>query len=162
MESMQIAKNTAVRIDYVLKDDDGKIIDQSSDGQFNFLSGAQNIIPGLENALQGKTAGDELEVTVAPAEAYGEVDPVRVQTVKREMFPEGVDIQVGAQFHGASPNGDSIAVTVASIDGDDVVIDGNHALAGQTLHFSVTVVEVREALKDEMSHGHIHGPGCSH
>ena len=159
---MQIAKNMAVRIDYVLKNDDGQIIDKSSDGQFNFLSGAKNIIPGLESALQGKTGGDELEVTIAPTEAYGEVDSARVQTVKREMFPEGVDIQVGAQFHGASPSGESIVVTVASIDGDDIVIDGNHALAGQTLHFAVTVVEVRKASEEELSHGHIHGPGCSH
>jgi FKBP-type peptidyl-prolyl cis-trans isomerase SlyD len=159
---MQIAKNTAVRIDYVLKSDEGKIIDKSSDGQFNFLSGAKNIISGLESALQGKTEGDELEMTIAPIEAYGEVDSARVQTVKREMFPEGVDIQVGAQFHGASPSGEPIVVTVASIDGDDIVIDGNHALAGQTLHFAVTVVEVRKASEEERSHGHIHGPGCSH
>ena len=159
---MQIAKNMAVRIDYVLKNDDGQIIDKSSDGQFNFLSGAKNIIPGLESALQGKTGGDELEVTIAPTEAYGEVDSARVQTVKRKMFPEGVDIQVGAQFHGASPSGEPVEITVTSIDGDDIVIDGNHALAGQTLHFVVTVVEVRKASEEELSHGHIHGPGCSH
>ncbi len=159
---MQIEKHTAVSIDYVLKGDDGKVIDESSGGQFNFLSGAQNIIPGLENALQGKAAGDEFDVTIAPAEAYGEVDPSRVQTVKREMFPEGVDIQVGAQFHGASPGGEPIVVTVASIKGDDIVIDGNHALAGQTLHFAVKIVEVRAATEDEVSHGHIHGEGCSH
>jgi len=159
---MQITKHAAVSIDYVLKGDDGKVIDESGGGQFNFLSGAQNIIPGLESALQGKAAGDELEVTVAPAEAYGEVDSSRVQTVKREMFPEGVDIQVGAQFHGASPSGEPIVVTVASIEGDDIVIDGNHALAGQTLHFAVTVIEVRVATEDEVTHGHIHGPGCSH
>ena len=159
---MHIAEKTAVSIDYVLKGDDGEIIDQSTDGQFSFLTGAQNIIPGLENALLGKTTGDELEVTIAPAEAYGEVDSARVQTVKRDMFPEGVDIQVGAQFHGASPSGEPIVVTVASMDGDDIVIDGNHALAGQTLHFSVKVVEVREATEDEISHGHIHGDGCSH
>ncbi|MCP4009163.1 MAG: peptidylprolyl isomerase [Proteobacteria bacterium] len=159
---MQIEKHTAVSIDYVLKGDDGKVIDESIGGQFNFLSGAQNIIPGLENALQGKAAGDEFDVTIAPGEAYGEVDPSRVQTVKREMFPEGVDIQVGAQFHGASPGGEPIVVTVASIEGDDIVIDGNHALAGQTLHFAVKIVEVRAATEDEVSHGHIHGEGCSH
>ena len=159
---MQIEKHTAVSIDYVLKGDDGKVIDESSGGQFNFLSGAQNIIPGLENALQGKAAGDEFDVTIAPAEAYGEVDPSRVQTVKREMFPEGVGIQVGAQFHGANPAGEPIVVTVASIEGDDIVIDGNHALAGQTLHFAVKIVEVRAATEDEISHGHIHSEGRSH
>lgn len=159
---MQIAKHTAVSIDYVLTGDDGEIIDQSADGQFIFLAGAHNIIPGLESALEGKVAGDELDVTVEPAEAYGEIDPARVQTVKREVFPEGVDIQVGAQFHGASPDGHPVVVTVASIEGDDVVIDGNHALAGRTLNFAVKVVEVRAATEDEITHGHIHGPGCSH
>ena len=159
---MQIAKHAAVSIDYVLKGDDGNIIDQSSDGQFVFLAGAHNIIPGLENALEGKVAGEELDVTVEPAEGYGEVDPARVQTVKREMFPEGVEIQVGMQFHGASPDGHPVVVTVASIEGDDIVIDGNHALAGQTLHFAVKIVEVRAATEDEISHGHIHGPSCDH
>ncbi len=159
---MQIAKQTAVSIDYVLKDDDGKIIDESANGQFNFLTGAQNIIPGLENALLGKVAGDELDVTIAPADAYGEVDSTRVQTVKREMFPEGADIKVGVQFHGAGPGGEPIVVTVASIEDDNIVIDGNHALAGQTLHFAVNVIEVRKATEDEISHGHIHGAGCSH
>jgi FKBP-type peptidyl-prolyl cis-trans isomerase SlyD len=159
---MQIEKNTAVSIDYVLKGDDGNVIDESKDGQFIFLAGAQNIIPGLENALQGRAAGDKLEVTIEAAEAYGEVDPGRVQTVQREVFPEDADIQVGAQFHGAGPDGNPVAVTVASVDGDEIVIDGNHALAGQTLYFSVKVVEVRVATEDEMSHGHIHGPGCSH
>lgn len=159
---MQIAKHTAVVIDYVLKGDDGKVIDESSGGQFNFLTGAQNIIPGLENALLGKTAGDELEVSIEPADGYGEVDPGRVQTVQREVFPEGVDIQVGAQFHGAGPDGNPVVVTVSSIDGDEIVIDGNHDLAGQILHFSVKIVEVRAATEDEISHGHIHGAGCSH
>ena len=159
---MQITKHTAVSIDYTLKGDDGNIIDQSSDGQFVFLAGAHNIIPGLESALEGKSAGDELDVSIEPADAYGEIDPARVQTVKREAFPEGVEIQVGMQFHGASPDGHPVVVTVASIDGDDIVIDGNHALAGRTLHFSVKVVDVRAASEDEISHGHIHGPGCDH
>ena len=159
---MQIANNTAVSINYVLKGDDGKTIDESSDGQFTFLIGAQNIIPGLENALQGKAAGDLFEVSITPEDAYGVMDPAKIQTVPKTAFPEGVDIQVGAQFHGASPNGDPVVVTVSAIEGDDVVIDGNHALADQTLHFSVEVVEVREASEDEISHGHIHGPSCSH
>lgn len=159
---MQIANNTAVSINYVLKGDDGKVIDESNDGQFTFLIGAQNIIPGLENALQGKAAGDSFEVSIAPEDAYGVMDPAKIQTVPKTAFPEDVDIQVGAQFHGASPSGDPVVVTVSAIEGDDVVIDGNHALADQTLHFSVEVVEVRASTEDEISHGHIHGPSCNH
>lgn len=159
---MQIKKDTAVSIDYILKDDVGEVMDKSENGQFVFLAGANNIIPGLESALDGKAAGDALEIVIAPEDAYGEVDPGRVQKMPRSAFPEGSDIQVGAQFHGAGPEGNSIAVTVTSIEGDEIEIDGNHPLAGKTLHFSVNVVEVREASKDELSHGHIHGPGCNH
>lgn len=159
---MQIEKNTAVSIDYVLKGDDGQTIDESSDGQFVFLVGAQNIIPGLEKALMGHAEGDSLEVSIEPVDAYGELDPARVQTVQRSAFPEGVDIQLGQQFHGASPDGDPVVVTVTAMENDDVVIDGNHALAGQRLHFSVKVNEVRAATEDEITHGHIHGPSCSH
>lgn len=159
---MQIKNNTAVSIDYTLKGDDGEIIDQSENGQFEFLAGAQNIIPGLEAALEGKQAGDELEVTIAPKDAYGEIESGRVQKVARSAFPDGTDIKVGAQFHGAGPEGNPVAVTVTAIAGDEIEIDGNHALAGKTLHFSVNIVSVREATKDERSHGHIHGPGCNH
>lgn len=159
---MQIINNAAVSIDYILRDDKGGLIDQSENGQFVFLAGAQNIIPGLEAALEGKKAGDELEITIAPKDAYGEIEPGRVQKVARSAFPEGTDIQVGAQFHGAGPEGNPVAVTVTAIDGDEIKIDGNHALAGKILHFSVKVVSVREATKDELSHGHIHGPGCHH
>ncbi len=159
---MLIQKNTAVSIDYILKGDDGNIIDQSTNGQFIFLAGAQNIIPGLENALIGKGVGDELDVSIAPKDAYGEIEPGRIQKVPRSAFPEGADIQVGARFHGAGPDGNPVAVTVASVEGDEIEIDGNHALAGKTLHFSVKVVEVRGATEDEIAHGHIHGPGCNH
>lgn len=159
---MKISENSAVGIDYVLKGDQGEIIDESKDGQFVFLVGAKNIIPGLENALMGKSAGDKVDVTIAPKDAYGEPDPSRLQHVNRAVFPEDSDIHVGAQFHGAGPNGEPVAVTVKSIDGEEIEIDGNHALAGKTLHFSVKVVEVREASEDEKSHGHIHGAGCNH
>ncbi len=159
---MQIKKDTAVTIDYVLKGDDGQTIDESNDGSFNFLGGANNIIPGLENALNGKSAGDAIDVTIEPKDAYGELSDAMIQTVQRSVFPDGSEIQVGAQFNGAGPNGEPVPVTVAEVNGDDIVIDGNHALAGKTLHFSVTVIDVREASRDELSHGHIHGAGCSH
>ncbi|MEE9447719.1 MAG: peptidylprolyl isomerase [Arenicellales bacterium] len=159
---MQIKQDTAVSIDYTLTDVEGTILDKSENGQFNYLHGANNIIPGLENALVGKANGDELEVTVAPADGYGEIDAAKLQTVQRSMFPEDTKIEEGMQFHGAAPDGSPIVVTVSSIEGDDIVIDGNHALAGKTLHFAVKIIEVRGATEDELSHGHIHGAGCSH
>ena len=156
---MQIADNTVVTIDYTLKDDDGNILDSSNDGQFAYLHGANNIIPGLENALAGKSSGDELDVTVSPAEGYGEHNASMVQAVPRDMFDSEQEIQVGMQFHAQSPQGEMIVVTVTDVAGDDITVDGNHPLAGKNLNFGVKVVDVREATSEEIDHGHVHGPG---
>lgn len=159
---MQIEPNSVVTLHYTLKDNEGNIIDQSSDGSFLYLHGAMNIIPGLEKALTGKSAGDEFSVTVSPEEGYGHKDPARVQEVPREMFQDAGDVAVGLQFHAQGPDGQSIVVTVKEIKDDVVVIDANHALAGVDLHFSVKVVDVREASEEEISHGHVHGPHGHH
>ncbi len=156
---MKIAENSVATIDYTLKDDEDVVIDQSSDGNFAYLHNGQNIIPGLEAALLGKAAGDKVEVTVEPAQAYGEKDLAQIQRVPRDMFPAEADIQPGMQFQGESPDGQMSVVTVSDIDGDEVVVDGNHPLAGLTLHFDVSVVDVREASAEELEHGHVHGPG---
>lgn len=156
---MQIADNTVVTIDYTLKDDDGNILDSSSDGQFAYLHGSNNIIPGLENALTGKSSGDEIDVKVSPAEGYGERHDSMVQAVPRDMFDSEQEIQVGMQFHAQSPEGEMIVVTVTDVEGDDITVDGNHPLAGKNLNFGVKVVDVREATSEELDHGHVHGPG---
>lgn len=154
---MQIEPNSVVTLHYTLKDNDGNIIDQSEDGSFLYLHGAMNIIPGLENALTGKAAGDELSVAVSPEEGYGEKDPQRIQEVPKDMFENVSDIQVGMQFHAQSPDGNAVVVTVAEIKDESVVIDGNHALAGVDLNFDVKVIDVREASEEEIAHGHVHG-----
>lgn len=155
---MQIANNRVVSINYTLKDDDDNIIDQSSDGSFSYLHGASNIIPGLENALTGKAAGDELSVSIPPEEGYGVRDAARVQNVPREMFPADQEIQAGMQFHAQGPDGQSIVVMVAKVDDDTVTVDGNHPLAGVQLNFDVKVMEIRDATAEELEHGHVHGP----
>jgi len=159
---MQIESNSVVTLHYVLKDNEGNVIDQSDDGSFLYLHGAMNIIPGLENALTGKSAGDELSVTVSPEEGYGAKDPERIQEVPKEMFENSEDIAVGTQFHAQSPDGGAIVVTVTEVKEDVVVIDGNHALAGVDLNFDVKVIEVRKASEEEMAHGHVHGPHGHH
>lgn len=155
---MQITKDKVVSIEYTLKDDQGQIIDTSDGrGPLAYLHGAGNIIPGLENALEGKSTGDSLEVSVPPTEGYGERDDSQMQTIPRNMF-EGVDtIEVGMQFHAQSEHGVQI-VTVTEISEDQITVDANHPLAGMNLHFSVTVGEIREATQEELSHGHVHGP----
>ncbi len=156
---MQISDNKVVTIDYTLKDDAGTVLDSSAGGPgLAYLHGASNIIPGLEKALAGKTQGDSLNVSINPAEAYGERDDSMIQTVPRDMF-EGTEIQVGAQYHAMTPEGHPVTITVKDIKDDGVVIDGNHPLAGQTLHFDVTITDVRDATQEELDHGHVHGPG---
>ncbi|TWI54887.1 FKBP-type peptidyl-prolyl cis-trans isomerase SlyD [Pseudomonas duriflava] len=157
---MQIAAKKAVSIDYTLTNDAGEVIDSSAGGApLVYLHGAGNIIPGLERSLEGKQAGDELNVSVEPEEAYGEYSPELVATLNREMF-EGVDeLEVGMQFHASGPDGGMQIVTVRDIDGNDVTVDGNHPLAGQRLNFKVKVVNVRDASDEEVAHGHVHGEG---
>ncbi len=159
---MQIANNSVVAIDYTLTDNDGQVIDSSAGGEpLYYLHGFQNIIPGLENALLGKSVGDKLTVSIEPAMGYGEYNPGMVQTVPKHMFG-GVDtIEVGMQFRAETDEGVQL-ITVAAVEGDEVTVDGNHPLAGETLHFEVEVVEVRAATAEEISHGHVHGAGGHH
>ena len=159
---MQIAPNKVVTLNYTLKDDDGNVIDSSNDGSFAYLHGANNIIVGLEQALSGKTKGDELNVSIAPADAYGVRDESRTQVVSRANFPEGVDIAAGMQFQAQGPNGETLVVTVVKTDGDSITVDGNHPLAGMQLNFDVTVMDVRDASPEEIEHRHVHGPGGHH
>ena len=160
---MQIADNAVVAIDYTLHNDEGEVLDSSEGAQpLAYLHGAANIIPGLENALVGKSAGDELEVSVEPEDAYGEYSLELVAALNRSMF-EGVDeLQVGMQFHASAPDGGMQVVTIRDIDGDQVTVDGNHPLAGQRLNFKVKVVSVRAATEEELQHGHAHGEGGHH
>ena len=156
---MHIENNRVVSLAYTLRDNDDNIIDQSDDGSFLYLHGASNIIPGLENALTGKTKGDELAVSVAPEEGYGERDQERIQDVPRDMFPPEQELEAGMQFHAQSPDGHAVMVTIANIEGDTITVDGNHPLAGVQLNFVVKIMDVREATQEELEHGHVHGPG---
>ena len=155
---MQIEPQKVVTIDYTLTDDKGVIIDRSEGGNFAYLHGAQNIIPGLENALEGKSAGDEVQVSVEPQEGYGERNDELAQEVPREMFGDN-EPEPGMQFNAQTPDGQMITVTVIEAEADKVVIDANHPLAGVNLNFDVKVLEVREATEEELSHGHVHGAG---
>ena len=159
---MQIEKDKVVTIDYVLTDDAGNELDRSEDGSFAYLHGASNIIPGLEDALAGKAAGDELKVPVAPEDAYGHRDESKTQAVPADMFQTDTQIEVGMQFHAQDPDGDPLVVTVIKVEEETITVDGNHVLAGIPLNFDVKVVDVRDASAEELAHGHVHGPGGHH
>ncbi len=154
-----IEPQKVVTLNYTLKDSDGNVLDESNDGNFTYLHGANNIIPGLESALNGKQPGETVDVSVAPEEGYGERDPTKLQAVPRDMFPADAEIASGMQFHAQGPNGEVLVVTVVDVTGDEVTVDGNHPLAGVELNFAVEVLDVRDASREELEHGHVHGPG---
>jgi FKBP-type peptidyl-prolyl cis-trans isomerase SlyD len=154
---MNIDEKRAVSIHYTLTNEQGEKLD-SSEGQdpLRYLHGASNIIPGLENALVGKTTGEKVSVTVQPEDAYGEINPEMIQIVPREAF-EGIDdIQAGMQFQASGPDGQTQVVTIKAVGEEGVTVDGNHPLAGQVLNFDVSIEEVRDATEEEIAHGHVH------
>ena len=155
---MQVAKNTVVSIDYTLTDEAGAVLD-SSQGQapLAYIHGAGNIIPGLEEALEGKQAGEQVTVSVTPEKGYGARNEAMTQKVPRNMFDTRQEIKPGMRFHAQSEQG-THTVTVTAVDEENVTVDGNHPLAGKVLNFDVNIVEVRAATEDELSHGHVHGP----
>jgi FKBP-type peptidyl-prolyl cis-trans isomerase SlyD len=159
---MEITQQRVVTIHYTLTNDAGEVLDSSRCAEpLAYLHGAGNIIPGLENALAGKRAGDKLSVRVEPAQGYGERDDRLVQHVPRRAFQGIAEIQPGMSFHAESSNG-PMRVTVTRVAGDMVTVDGNHPLAGEPLNFDVEVADVRAATEEELSHGHVHGPGGHH
>ncbi|MDX1454987.1 MAG: peptidylprolyl isomerase [Gammaproteobacteria bacterium] len=159
---MQISSDKVVHIHYTLKNDAGDVLDTSEGREpLAYLHGASNIIPGLEKALEGKAAGDSLNVSVEPSEGYGERQEQLIQEVPREAFQGVDDIQPGMQFHAQGPAG-PILVTVLEAGEESIKIDGNHPLAGEKLHFDVEIKEVRDATDEEKEHGHAHGAGGAH
>ena len=156
---MHIEKNRVVTLHYTLRDEQGSVIESSAGGApLSYLHGKGGIIPGLERALAGKSAGDKVNVSVPPEQAYGRRDERLLQVLPRSRFAGDGEIVPGAQLR-ASGQGGSRVVTVVKVERDFVTVDTNHPLAGRTLHFSVEVVEVRKATHEEVSHGHVHGPG---
>jgi FKBP-type peptidyl-prolyl cis-trans isomerase SlyD len=159
---MQIAERTVASFNYTLTNDAGEVID-TSEGRapLEYLHGAGNIVPGLEKEMTGRSPGDRFEVVVPPEEGYGTPNPMLVQTVPREAFQGVADIEVGMAFQAQTPQG-PLSVVVSKVDADQVTVDGNHPLAGQTLHFAIEVTDVRDASLEELAHGHVHGPGGHH
>ncbi|AEG12296.1 Peptidylprolyl isomerase [Shewanella baltica OS183] len=156
---MKITQHSAVTIHYRLSDQEGRLLEDSFDSEpMLYLHGTENLIPGLEAALDGKTKGEKLDVTISAEEAYGPYHDGLRQAVPLEAFGDIEDIVPGMRFIAETEMGQR-PVQVMEVKDDVVIVDGNHPLAGQSLNFSVEIVDVREASAEEIAHGHIHAQG---
>lgn len=166
---MIIAKHSVVAIDYTLTNAAGTVLDTSAGREpLAYIQGLGNIIPGLEKALEGKKVGDTLKVTIPPEQGYGVRREEMLIRVPRSELPPGMEVEVGFQLVGQTPAGRQV-FTVSRVEGEQVILDGNHELAGVTLTFDVTIKGIRPAKAEEISHGHTHGfeegcgsSGCCH
>ncbi len=157
-----VAGGKVVSLHYILTDDDGEVLDSSRDAEpLAYLHGGDNIVPGLEREIEGKTVGSKLQVVVAPEDGYGPREEVESQAIPRSAFEGEVpaDIEAGMPLAAEGPDGEMVALWVTKVDDESVYVDPNHPLAGMTLHFDVEVMAVRDASDEEKEHGHPHGPG---
>lgn len=158
-----IKKNSVVSLRYCLTNPEGEELDRAeADEPLSYLHGFGQIIPGLEKALAGMKVGDKKDVIVSPEEGYGDAIPELKIKASRANFPPNSKIVPGIQFTADLGEGKSQHFVVQAVEGDDIYIDGNHPLAGQTLHFAVEVLAIRDATKEELTHGHAHGEGGHH
>lgn len=157
---MQISADKVVYFHYTLRNDAGEVLD-SSDGNdpLPYIHGHQNIVPGLESELEGLSVGDKKLVIVSPDQGYGERHPDATQEVPLSDFPEDIPREEGLQIFAEGPDGQHFPLWITEVKANSVVLDGNHPLAGETLHFDVEIVEIRAAEEEELAHGHVHGPG---
>jgi FKBP-type peptidyl-prolyl cis-trans isomerase SlyD len=160
---MPITQNQVVTINFILKDEDGEIIDSTQGNQpFTYISGNQQILPKLEESISSMLIGGKKNVKLAAADAYGEYKQEAVQSVNRSEFPPEVELQEGMNFMAQTPDGRQVPLTIAGVEGENVTVDFNHPLAGKALEFDVELLDVRDATLEELQHGHVHGPEGHH
>lgn len=155
---MQITKYKVASIHYTLTDNDGNVLDSSAGRDpLTYIQGIGNLIPGMEEGLEGKTKGEKFNLKVSPEKGYGVKDDALTQKVPRSAFGTQ-EVKVGMQFQ-TNQGG---VVTVTHVGLSEVTVDANHPLAGVELNFAVEVLEIRNATDEEISHGHVHGLGGHH
>jgi FKBP-type peptidyl-prolyl cis-trans isomerase SlyD len=157
---MKIEKNTAVTLRYKVADNQGKVLEESTEPMVYLHGGYDNTFPKVEAALEGQLPGYQTTLELQPQDAFGLRDESLVQTIPKTQFPPGV--KVGGQLQGQGEDGHAQIFTVMKIKGDTVMLDGNHPLAGKALRFGVTVVSVRPATEEEIAHRHVHGEHGHH
>jgi FKBP-type peptidyl-prolyl cis-trans isomerase SlyD len=159
---LKVQDGHVVSMDYTLQVD-GEVLDTSSGHEpLEFLQGAGNIIPGLEQELYGMLIGESKKVIVQPDEGYGALDPEAFVEVPKEQFPPTIPLETGIEIQVTNQDGKPMSARIDSVSDDSVRLDFNHPLAGKELHFDVKVVSLREATDEENEHGHAHGGGHQH
>lgn len=157
--SEKITANKVVTISYVLRSDDGEVIDRSEDSNpLVYLHGASNIVPGLEEQLEGAGAGETIRASVPPEKGYGPRIG-EAQEVPRSLFPKDAELFAGMQVMAHDDQGRQLPFFITGISDETITVDPNHPLAGETLHFEVTIDALRDATPDEIEHGHPQGAG---
>lgn len=164
MTNLTVSDDLVVGLDYTLRLDDGEVIDTSeNEGPLEYLHGRSQLIPGLERELYGMKIGDAKSVIVAPADGYGEYDDEAFEIVPLEAFPEDMELTPGLELHMRdSATGHVVQAFVAEVRSDTVLLDLNHPLAGEPLHFEVKIASLRAATPEELDHGHVHGAEGHH
>lgn len=156
--SQTVSQGQVVVFHYTLSNSEGETLDSSAgDEPLPYLHGAGNIVPGLEDAMLGRSVGDKFEVVVPPEKGYGLRQGPGPQAMPREDLPEDLDPTPGMHIAAELPNGDMMPLFIVGVDEDVVWIDVDHPLAGQNLHFAIEIVSMRPATDAEVEHGHPHG-----
>lgn len=160
---MPIGANKVVTMNFTLTDDDGNVLDTTDQGgPFSYLSGNNNILPKLEEAIDSMIIGAKKQIRLEAADAYGNYNEQIVQVVGKENFPEDFELEVGLSYVASNPDGVQMPFVITEVRDEDVTIDFNHPLAGKNLNFDVELLDVRDATAEELSHGHVHGPDGHH
>jgi FKBP-type peptidyl-prolyl cis-trans isomerase SlyD len=160
---MALQANKVVTFNYILKDENGELLDSTEKGgPFSFISGNHQILPGLEEAIGNMIIGSKKNIKLAAADAYGEYDENAVQKINRSLFPEEAELEIGMTYFAHSPEGQHLQFMITKIENEDITVNFNHPLAGKNLEFDVELLDVRDATPEEISHGHVHGPGGHH
>lgn len=159
-DTSTIGPKKVVFIQYTLTSDDGEVIDSSDGGPaLVYLHGANMLVPGLENALEGHTLGETLDITVSPEEGYGQRTGPGPQSVPRSAFPDDAELEEGMAFLAEDGEGNQTQLWITGFSDEEVLIDQEHPLAGENLNFKVEITAIRDATDEELLHGHPHGPG---
>lgn len=152
----KVAKDLVVSLAYKVRTEDDVLVDESLDtAPLDYLHGRGSLISGLEKALEGRSVGEHFDIEIQADDAYGQYDENLVQRVPKDVFVGVDELQVGMRFLADTDMG-SVPVEITGIEGDEVIVDGNHMLAGQNLKFNVKIIAIREATEEELAHGHVH------